>query len=303
MTSSAVRMIAIDIDGTLVPGSGRPVTQRNREALLAAEANGLQIVIATGRRQDYAMPVLEGIGLDPKTTIITSNGTVTRTFDGKPINEIALKAETARALCILLRKFGTAVFTFDRNGRGALVLESLEKLSARISHWVKANLANLTEVQPLESAFDSGECPIQGMLAGTLAEMAEAEALLSTSPLWNDIAVHRTEYTDRDLCILDLLPPGISKGWALREYAEGLGIKREQIMAIGDNYNDLDMLSWVGHPVLMGNAPKELQLHGLEKGWRLAPRNDQDGVAFILESLLDSSRPQEEDPSGVVEFS
>lgn len=303
MHSSAVRMIAVDIDGTLLPGAGLTISERNCAALRAAETAGIQVVVATGRRQDYAMPLLEQIGLSSETAIITSNGTVTRTFSGKHLSRNTLPAQTARNLCSLLRSFGTVVFTFDREGPGTLVLESIESLSSRISLWVQANLSHLSVVKPLERAFDNGEAPIQGMVAGSLQEMEKAEALIRQSPFAEEIELHRTEYPERNLCILDLLPPGISKGWALRKLAEELDIPQEQIMAIGDNYNDLDMLESVGHPVLMGNAPADLQEIGARKGWELAPRNDQDGVAIIIEGLLANPSLEEADEQGMVEFS
>lgn len=303
MHSPAVRMIAIDIDGTLLPGVGLSISQRNCAALRSAEAAGIQVVIATGRRQDYAMPLLEQIGLDSETAIITSNGTVTRTFSGKHMNRNVLQAETAQALCSLLRRYGTVVFTFDREGPGTLVLESIESLSSRISLWVQANISHLTVIKPLERAFDTGECPIQGMVAGSLREIEEAEALILESSFAKEIELHRTEYPERDLCILDLLPPGISKGWALKKLSKDLGIDREQIMAIGDNYNDLEMLKWVGRPVLMGNAPPDLQEIALRKGWELAARNDQDGVALVIEEVLENMTETQANEPGMVEFS
>src|SRR5450432_883010 len=155
-------MIVVDIDGTLMPSSGAWVGPRSSEALRRAESCGLEIVIATGRRQAYAMPLLAQIDLRADTVMISSNGSVTRTFDGKPLDRWLLTVETARALCGRLRHFGqTTVFTFDREGPGQLVLESLEPLDTRIESWVKANRAFIQEVKPLESAFDSGECPVQ----------------------------------------------------------------------------------------------------------------------------------------------
>jgi Cof subfamily protein (haloacid dehalogenase superfamily) len=296
-------MIAIDIDGTLLPGVGLSISQRNCAALRSAEAAGIQVVIATGRRQDYAMPLLEQIGLDSETPIITSNGTVTRTFSGKHLTRHVLPIDTARRLCSLLRSFGTTVFTFDREGPGTLVLESIENLSSRISLWVQANLSHLTVIRPLERAFNTGEAPIQGMVAGTLREMEEAETLVLQSPFAHEINLHRTEYPEQDLCILDLLPPGISKGWALKNLAGERGILREHVMAIGDNYNDLEMLEWVGRPVVMGNAHPDLQETAALRGWELAARNDEDGVALVIEDVLENMQATEADREGMVEFS
>jgi len=291
-----IRMIAVDIDGTLLPSAGTLVSERNCRALREAQAAGIEVVIATGRRQAYAMPLLAPIGLRPDTVLITSNGTVTRTITGGPIDRFVLPVETARALCPELRRFGTVVFTFDREGPGELVLESLAHAHARIALWVDANRESIREVRPLERAFDAGEAPVQGMVCGGVAAMREAEAWLAASPLAGQIEMHRTEYPVRDLTILDILPPGCSKGSALRRRAERCGIDREAIVAIGDNWNDLEMLASAGTAVVMANGAPDLLEEAQKRGWRVAPSNDQDGVAVVVESVLRGIRV-----SGMVE--
>jgi len=289
MTSSVVptRLIAIDIDGTLLPTSGLRVSERNREAMLRAEAEGVHIVVATGRRQAYALPVLELAGLSPETVMISSNGTVTRTFGGRRIDRWLLPVETARALCGELRHFGgTTVFTFDREGTGALVIESLQQLHARIDRWVEANRPYLVEVQPLERAFDAGEEPIQGMVCGTVAEMLAAQRQLLLSDVGGQIAMHRTEYAARNLSILDLLPPGCSKGAALDSLARIRGLERNQIMAIGDNLNDLEMLEYAGRAVVMANAGEEVLSLAMRRGWEITASNNDDGVALAVEEVV-----------------
>jgi hypothetical protein len=212
---------------------------------------------------------------------------VTRDFAGHTFDRAFLPLETARALCGELRPFGgTTVYTFDRVGRGELVLESLERLHARVAMWVEANLPWIEQVDPLEKAFDGGEAPIQGMVCGTVEEMARAEAHLLGTPFAGLIEMHRTEYATRDLSILDILPRGCSKGVALARLADRRGIARAQVMAIGDNWNDLEMLRWAGQPVLMGNASPELMGVAEEEGWEITAGNDEDGVALVVERVL-----------------
>lgn len=287
------KLIAIDIDGTLLPTAASEISPaisaRNCRALLEAESSGIQLVIATGRRHAYATPLIQPIGLRPNTVMITSNGTITRTLDGQPIDRFFLPVETARELCPVLRRFGgTTVFTFDREGPGELVLESLPQLHARIAAWVEANRIWIKEIRPLERAFDSGEPPVQGMVCGTVSDMRQAQQWLESSDISGKIEVHRTEYSARSLAILDILPPGCSKGVALRRLADSQGIAREDIMAIGDNFNDLEMLEFVGQPVVMANAAPELLQLAHKRGWRTTASNDQDGVARILESMIES---------------
>ena len=250
----------------------------------AAQAAGITVVIATGRRTAYTTPLLADVGLRADTPMITSNGAVMRTLGGKPIDHCHLQARVARELCGLLRPFGTLVFTFDRIGKGELVLEDLEQAHARIEMWVEANKSAIDVVRPLENALTDGEDPIQGMVTGTLDKMKQAELALKQSKWHGLCECVRTEYPARDLSILDLLPPGVSKGWALEQLAGRLGIDRKEVMAIGDNWNDVEMLEWAGQAVLMSNAAHELKNLAKLRGWKQAPPNDQDGVAVILEA-------------------
>jgi Cof subfamily protein (haloacid dehalogenase superfamily) len=282
----SIQLIAIDIDGTLMPSTGPKISPRNCAALRAAEAAGIEIVIATGRRQAYAMPLIAQLGLDENSVMISSNGAVVRGFDGQLLDRRFLPVETARQLSVALRGHGTMVFTFDREGTGALVIESMQQLHARIDRWVEANRPYLVEVQPIERAFDAGEEPIQGMICGTVAEMIAAEKQLLASDLAGQIAMHRTEYASRNLSILDLLPPGCSKGAALDSLARIRGLEREQIMAIGDNLNDLEMLDFAGRSVVMANASEEILALALRRGWEVTASNDDDGVALAVEEVV-----------------
>ena len=291
MTSS-VRLIAIDIDGTLLPSFGGQVSERTCQALLEAELAGIAIAIATGRRQAYATPLILPVGLKPETVLITSNGTVTRTLGtralaGERIDRFFLPVETALGLCGALRQFGgMTVFTFDREGLGELVLESIDRLSTRISPWVNANRPWIREFNPLERCFDEGGAPVQGMLCGTVVEMRAAEEWLAASEYGEKIELHRTEYPVKDLSILDILPRGCSKGIALKKVASMLGISRGEIMAIGDNFNDLEMLNFAGRPVVMANSAPGLLQIAQGRGWEITASNDEDGVAQVIESVV-----------------
>lgn len=282
-----VELIAIDIDGTLLPSAGGEVTERTRRALEMARASGIEVVIATGRRHRYASPILERAGQPEQTVLISSNGSVTRRLNGERMDHFTLPLETSRGLCGALRPFGgTVVFTFDREGLGEMVLESFAAAHAQIHGWVEANRAVLEEINPLERAFDGGAEPIQGMICGEVKAMRKAESWLSASGYAGTLAMQRTEYPTRDLTILDLLPPGCSKGQALARLAGHRGLAAGQVMAIGDNWNDETMLGWAGRAVVMGNSAPDLQHHARKSGWQIAPGNDEDGVAQVVEAVV-----------------
>lgn len=281
-----VRLVAIDMDGTLLPPLSQTVSGRNAAALREAQNAGITVAIATGRRTAYTAPLLHGLGMRADMPLITSNGAVTRTLGGEAIDRSHMKANIARGICGLLRPFGVLVFTFDRVGRGEMVLESMELAHERIALWVDANRDAFEVVKPLEKALVDGDDPIQGMVAGGLVQMQRAEAVLRASEWARGCECVRTEYPARDLSILDLVPPGVSKGWALARLAGKLGVDRKETMAIGDNWNDVEMMEWAGQGVVMSNAPLELRTMAKMRGWKQAPPNDEDGVAVVLERLL-----------------
>jgi hydroxymethylpyrimidine pyrophosphatase-like HAD family hydrolase len=300
-----VKMIAVDLDGTLLARDGR-AGERNAAALRAAEMAGIVVVVATGRRHSYAMRVLQEIGLGAETVLVSSNGTVVRTigeagtgWTTQLIERTVMPVEVARELCGHLGEYRNAlVITFDKVGpngedeRGALVVEQLEDLHSSIGKWMEANEPYIAKVQPIELALE-GDAPIQMMLCGRVERMRAAEqVMLGMAGVAEGggqgelVALHRTEYPLRDLSIVDILPGGCSKGIALARLAGTLGILPEEIMAMGDNWNDLSMLEIAGFPVLMGNAPEDLLTMGRERGWRVAGLHHEDGVAVVVEELL-----------------
>jgi hypothetical protein len=274
------------MDGTLLPTTSTAMSARNAQALRAAQEAGITVAIATGRRVAYTFPLLEGHGLRPDMPVIASNGAVVKTLGGEAIDRCLMESRVGRALCGLLRPYGALVFTFDRPGRGELVLEDIDQAHGRIAMWVEANRHAIEIVKPLEDALIDGEDPIQGMAAGTIYQMREAEKALKASAWAGECNWTKTEYPARDISILDLLPLGVSKVWALKRLAERLGVDRREVMAIGDNWNDEGMLEWAGQAWVMANASEELRALAKLSGWRQAPSNDQDGVAVVLERVL-----------------
>jgi HAD superfamily hydrolase (TIGR01484 family) len=298
------RLIAIDMDGTLL-GSTAQISPRNLEALRAAELAGAEVVIATGRRHTYAMKVLREHDLNPANALVSSNGTVVRTIGSELLHRTHLPLSTARWLCEHLADFrNTLVITFDAVGpdgedpRGAMVAEHFDDLHTSVGAWMRANERYITRVERIETALEA-DPPIQMMVCGGLDRMRQAQARLlehegvyaaGISPLERvhgaEVALHRTEYPQSDLCILDILPAGCSKGTALLRHAADRGLTAADILAIGDNWNDVSMLEIAGHAVVMANAPEDLKLLAAERGWTIGLSNEQDGVAAAIEAAL-----------------
>lgn len=299
------RLIAIDMDGTLLDSGGH-VSPRNRSALRLAEVAGAEVVIATGRRHSYAMRVLQDLGLGSGNAVVSSNGTVVRTIASRLLHRTHLPLETARSLCRHMGSFrNTLVLTFDlvdatgEDRRGSLVVEHIDDLNASIGRWMRSNEPYIAQVDRLEEVLTEGAAhvpPIQMMVCGPVARMAEAEARLLEHPYVTAvgeaesrdarITLHRTIYPESDLSIVDILPAGCSKASALSYLARLRGIDATEILAIGDNWNDVPMLRMAGQAVLMSNAPADLIALAGASGWNIAPSNDEDGVAAAIEAVF-----------------
>jgi len=275
-----VRLIAIDIDGTLLD-SNFQVSARNLETLRRANSLGMEIALATGRRHSFALPVAQALGFN--VTLISSNGAITRASDGTLFHRDPLPLPAARELVAHMTDFRrNLVITFDGEEPGALVLETLDELNASIKKWLEKNAQYLRFVQPIEDGLTSD--PIQAMFCGTVERMTAAQAQLKKNKaLLTRITALKTQYDARDLCMLDILNKGCTKGAALRRWASFKGYHSAEIMAIGDNYNDIEMLEFAGHAYIMGNATEELR----ERGWQTTLGNNENGVAIAVESALE----------------
>jgi Cof subfamily protein (haloacid dehalogenase superfamily) len=281
----SIRLIAVDIDGTLTDPDYK-ISARNYEALREAHRAGIEIVLATGRRHDYAMPVAREVGFP--LWLISSNGALVRSSAGETDFTDRLPANSARKLIRHMEEFrGSAVLTFDRPplASDSLVLETADELNQSISRWMDANRPYIKIVSPLEDALI--EDPLQAMYCGTVSRMTSAQQRLSEADFFRELTVLRTQYDHRDLSILDVLVNHCSKGHALRRHAEKHAISAAEIMAIGDNYNDLEMLEYAGVPVVMANADPDLK----QRGFHITGSNSESGVALAIERLFGAGFP------------
>jgi hypothetical protein len=275
---NSIRLIASDIDGTLLNPEFK-ISEPDLAALRRAHAAGIEVVLVTGRRHAFALPIAQQLGFD--LWLISSNGAVTRSLSGETFHRDLMPRQTCLDLVRGMQEFrGNTVLTFDHEKKGALVLEHLDDLNASIRRWLEKNMAYIEFVIPIEKALVAD--PVQAMFCGSTARMAEALTTLESAGLGNRVTILRTEYRERDLSMIDVLNAGCSKGHALARWAAHRGFHRDQVMAIGDNHNDVEMLEFAGHPVIMGNACEELRA----RGWRETLGNNNCGVAAALADLI-----------------
>lgn len=278
-TRDSIRLIALDLDGTLLDSRGR-IPAGNVAALRRAIAAGIEIVLATGRRFDFARPIFEQ--LPRPLTLILSNGAIIKTCEGRTLLRHLLPSAVARA--VLARApghRGSAALLFDRPREGQVVFERVDWDHPRHAPFLAANRPFIAEVAPLEDALV--EDPLQLMFTGRSVEMRTLFDELRRTPHASQYSVALTEYRPRDFSLVDVIQAGRSKGAALAEWAAHRGLASGEVMAAGDNLNDLQMLEFAGHPVVMGNAVEELRA----RGWTMTATNDDEGVARAIDDILE----------------
>jgi len=273
-----IRLVAIDIDGTLLDSRWQ-LPDANRDAIGAAVDAGVEVALVTGRRYDFARPIIDM--LPCRVTAIVSNGAIVRSPAGDTHLRRLLSRAVARDVLAATPAYRDgAALIFDRPRDGQVVFERIDWTHPSRRGYAERNRAFIVEVDPIESALT--EDPIQVMFNGGVASMRGLVALLRALPSSPAFAVAVTEYVERDFSLVDVLPAGCTKGAALAEWAGRQGYGRDEVMALGDNLNDLEMLEAAGLPVVMSNAVPAL----LERGWHVTASNDDAGVAQAIHRFV-----------------
>jgi Cof subfamily protein (haloacid dehalogenase superfamily) len=270
-----IKLIAMDIDGTLLDSATR-LPPENLSAIVDAAERGIEILLVTGRRFDFARSVSDLLPCD--LHLIVSNGALIKSKNGATHQRLLLPSAVARRVVESLPQFrAEAAVVFDRPGEKQVFLERIDWDDPHRGRYFRRNRQHVGEITPLTDCFN-GEDPIQVGFVGACKTIRAVERVLLEASYASDFTLALTEYQDRDLSILDVMRRGVTKGFALAEWAQRRGIRREEIMAIGDNWNDREMLEYAGLPVVMGNSVAGLK----SLGWTVTLSNDENGVAEAI---------------------
>ncbi len=273
-----IKLIAIDIDGTLLDGRSK-LPEANRVALETARARGIEIVLATGRSFHHAQPIAGLVGVD--VVLMVSNGALIKTADGVTLDRRSVPRGLATELIVATRKVrsGAAVI-FDRPDRRQYVWEGIDWSHPQRRWYYEKNRRFMTESPDLVAALEDD--PIQVAFTGGVEEMRALAAHVRTLPCAASLTLTLTEYEARDFSLFDVTADGCSKGSALARWVGQREIAPAEVMAVGDNLNDLAMLEFAGHPVVMGNAVAELKTCG----WPITASHDEAGLAQAIDRIL-----------------
>lgn len=278
----ALKWIAADIDGTILDSSSR-LPPENVTAFRQARDRGVEVVLVTGRRYGAAVWVANGLGLS--SPLIVNNGAMivcpvqsrrlARWFLAPEVATAILSATSSYTHCTVLHK--------DRPAAGQLVVCSRPRTNGQLHHYLNKVPGVTIQVESLQSEVDGDLIEI--MFSGPLGVMEAVEGRLRESGFEKHVRIAKTYYREKDLGIIDVLNRDCSKRSALDFLARSRGIRPEEIMAIGDNHSDLEMLEYAGVGVVMANGVAVLK----NRGFYETASNDDLGVAravgrFILQS-------------------
>lgn len=271
--SSDIQLLVLDIDGTLA-GESNQINQPVLQAIKAAQAKGIKIAIATGRMYCSALRFHQAIGsdqplcayqgaliLDPATQTILRHLPVSRHLARKLLDYF--EQDELRSLLSIHFYINDQLYVREITRE-----TNLYAIRSGIEPIAVGDLRNVLDTEPTKILALSDDIDAIANLLGSLQQQyTPAELYLTTS-----VAT-----------FFEAANPLVNKGTAVRYLAEEiLGLRSHNVMTIGDNFNDVEMLSYAGIGVAMGNAPQPVQEYAR---W-IAPTVEQDGVAAAIEEFI-----------------
>ncbi|MDJ0755860.1 MAG: Cof-type HAD-IIB family hydrolase [Ardenticatenaceae bacterium] len=261
-----IQCIAVDLDGTLLT-SKHTITIGTKNALRRASAAGVPVVIATGKTRASSGQIKQELGLN--TPGVYSQGLIIANPDGTLRHEVHLANDLAGEIaaaaeahhCTFVTYKDTQIFTTRNN-----------PLTSRL---VDFDEPYPIEVGSVENLMD--HAPFQKFIL-----LDQPERLKSISPLLEQQFTGRATLVMSQIDMLELVPLGTSKGGGLKILLDDLGIGYENTIAFGDSDNDLEMISWAGIGVAMGNAMPRIK----EAATYVTATNDEDGIPLALDKYL-----------------
>lgn len=283
-----IKLIALDLDGTLLNSRGN-IPEKNIKAIQEAERSGVLVTIATGRRFRDALPIAQQLNLN--APVICHNGALLKYADSLETVAVSLlENKTVKEILRVGKEFGgDALLSADPVGKGVLLYDTVSAENvplqkyiawAKRMHGAEAEDA-VHHVENLEVICGDFET-VHVSFSGSCESMAKLEIILREE-LHSSVMILTTVYSSLDFTLIDVLPPDASKGFGVEKLALINNVSAENVMAIGDNFNDLEMLEYAGTSVVMGNALPELLAR--EEFWQTLS-NDENGVALAIEKFI-----------------
>lgn len=286
-----IKLIAIDMDGTVL-NTEHVISERNIKAIKAAQKEGIEVIISTGRGYPDGVLLVEEAGL--KLAFSCMNGAELRNKDGEIIHTAPLLKEDLQAMMDILDEeeifydmyINEFIYTKDIQEQIDMFIRFSEEITELDAENITKTIhSRLTEGFIIEvNSFDEAIADPQGViykmlaLSSDLEKLARAEKRLEELP---GICISTSAIGNLEITNIDG-----QKGVSLEKYAEIQGVSLTETMAIGDNFNDISMMQKAGIAVAMDNAPDEI------KGYChwVTESNNEDGVGIAIEKLLNQMK-------------
>lgn len=265
-----IKMIAFDLDGTLL-NRDREVSRRNAEALRQAQEEGIAVVLASGRAIATILPFADEIGiLGP---VVSCNGAYVVDQARKDVFHQGLPPSARQAIFDFVAETGVHLNLYHRSEVHFTSLGAFGQEYVRRTRFL----------QPTVTALDV----MRGMEATKMLFMDTPEVIAEHTKLMRDrvsdgdavIALSEADY-------VEFLPPGVNKGRGVAELAASLGLASEEVAALGDYWNDVEMIDWAGFGGAVDNAVPGVK----ERARVVVADHNHDGAAEFVEIVLAENR-------------
>lgn len=275
------RMIAIDLDGTLLSPRGE-VTPRTKEAVHKALKAGLLVVFATGRNMTESKMVLDAVA-HYDTAVFVGGAMVIDTHNRTTIHRTAMEPQLARELCATLESMGHAAMALQDTGQAGVdyLMSDGVPLNHATVQWMKVTHATMHMAANLPT--HAHEHTIRVGIVAAPDDAGRVQQTLNER-FGGRIVSHAIHVPAYGVDVLEVFDPAVNKWEGILHVARRRGILPSQIVAVGDDVNDITMLRNAGLGVAMGNAKAE----AIAVADRVINRNDADGLAEFLEELVTS---------------
>lgn len=264
------KMLVLDLDGTLT-NNYKEITPRTKEALMQAQAKGVRVVLASGRPTYGITPIANEL-------MLTSHGGFILAFNGgkiidytsrETVFEQTIGKPEVEALYNAAEKAGLAILTYQDYG-----IVTTQKDNNYVEHEAFINKLPVTQC---DNFVEDLQYPINKcLIVGDPTPLHELELQLSKD-LFGQVEVYRSAGF-----FLECVPPGVDKAKSLERLLAMVNIDKDDVIAVGDGFNDLSMIEYAGLGIAMDNAPGEVK----SRANFFTSSNDEDGVAKVIEKFI-----------------
>lgn len=270
------KLVCIDMDGTLL-NSRKEISENTRLTLQRAHALGIKIVIATGRIFSNAAFYSNLVGV--QSPVIASNGSFVREKDvDKVIYKCAIDSKKSIEIMNLCKKYKTKVNFYTPYGAFC---------SSKLFFFIMKNFIQKKVSEPIFVKYFNSERGLCKNILENEGNIIKCEIVHREANIINRLREALAEIEDIEIASsssrnIEITKKGVSKGKAVEKLAEYYGIKREEIIAIGDSENDISMIEFAGLGVAMGNALDKIKA----KADYVTDTNNNEGVAKVIEKYI-----------------